>query len=65
MVNQINKLHQAMNAKLFQYAKKVCEMLTTFESFSVHQIPRDKNTQADLLVKLANSQGVSEVKIAQ
>ena len=38
-----------------KYLEKVKELTPTFSSFDIRQIPRSKNTRADLLSKLATS----------
>ena len=38
-------------------------MLTFFEDFSIHQIPKGDNSQANLLAKLASSKGAPETQI--
>lgn len=60
MVIQLNKIFQTKDTRLAQYVKRIHKMLVHFEYFSIHQIPRKNNAQADFLAKLARS---SEVKI--
>ena len=36
-----------------KYLEKVKEIILTFDSFDIRQIPRSKNARADLLSKLA------------
>jgi len=60
MVNQLNCTYQTKDAQLTSYVKKILKMLALFEDFSICQIPRDKNAQADSLAKFASSRGAAE-----
>lgn len=57
MVIQLNKIFQTKDTRLAQYVKRIHKMLVHFEYFSIHQIPRKNNAQADFLAKLASSRG--------
>ncbi|KAJ9544140.1 hypothetical protein OSB04_023847 [Centaurea solstitialis] len=52
VVNQINGDFQAKDSKMMSYLKIVKERIVRFDHFSIEQIPRDQNTQADALANL-------------
>ncbi|KAJ9544344.1 hypothetical protein OSB04_024051 [Centaurea solstitialis] len=52
VVNQVNGDFQAKDSKMMSYLKVVKERVARFEHFSIEQIPRDLNMQADALANL-------------
>ena len=42
-------------AKMAAYLQKVKDLLSTFSSFKIRQVPREQNTQADALARLAST----------
>ncbi|KAJ9544085.1 hypothetical protein OSB04_023792 [Centaurea solstitialis] len=55
VVNQINGDFQAKDSNMMTYLKIAKEMIARFESFSIEQIPRDLNVQADALANLGSA----------
>ncbi|KAJ9546888.1 hypothetical protein OSB04_019431 [Centaurea solstitialis] len=55
VVNQINGDFQAKDSKMISYLKIVKERIVRFDHFSIEQIPRDQNTQADALANLGSA----------
>ena len=55
IVNQMNGEFQAKDSKMTAYLKFAKEKSERFEKFSIEQIPRDQNTQADALANLRSA----------
>ncbi|KAJ9566692.1 hypothetical protein OSB04_002658 [Centaurea solstitialis] len=55
VVNQVNGDFQAKDSKMMSYLKVVKERVARFDHFSIEQIPRDLNTQADALANLGSA----------
>ena len=53
VVGQVNENYEAREDSMVKYLEKVKEIIPTFDSFDIRQIPRAKNIRADLLSKLA------------
>ena len=56
VVNQVLGEYQARGARMAAYLAKVTVKLSTFERGSIEQIPREQNSNADALAKLATSE---------
>ncbi|KAJ9535562.1 hypothetical protein OSB04_un001302 [Centaurea solstitialis] len=52
VVNQINGEFQAKDSKMVSYLKIAKDKIARFDKFSIEQIPRDLNMQADALANL-------------
>ena len=52
-MGQINENYEVREDSMAKYLEKVKELIPTFSSFHIRQIPRIKNTRVDLLSKLA------------
>ncbi|KAJ9561447.1 hypothetical protein OSB04_006607 [Centaurea solstitialis] len=55
VVNQVNGDFQAKDSKMTTYLKIVKDWIARFDHFSIEQIPRDLNTQADALANLGSA----------
>ncbi|KAJ9536516.1 hypothetical protein OSB04_un000310 [Centaurea solstitialis] len=55
VVNQINGDFQAKDSKMMVYLEIAKESIARFEKFSIEQIPRDLNVQADALANLGSA----------
>ncbi|KAJ9552762.1 hypothetical protein OSB04_016807 [Centaurea solstitialis] len=55
VVNQINGDFQAKDSKMMVYLEIAKESIARFEKFSIEQIPRDMNVQADALANLGSA----------
>ena len=53
VVGQVSENYEAREDSMAKYLEKVKEIIPTFGSFDIKQIPRAENTRADLLSKLA------------
>ncbi|XP_025664656.1 uncharacterized protein [Arachis hypogaea] len=52
---QVNGSYQARDSLLQKYLEKVKELTKQFEEVAVQHVPRERNTRADLLSKLAST----------
>ncbi|KAJ9542437.1 hypothetical protein OSB04_028943 [Centaurea solstitialis] len=55
VVNQINGEFQAKDSKMISYLKIAKDKIARFDKFSIEQIPRDLNMQADALANLGSA----------
>ncbi|XP_072094173.1 uncharacterized protein [Arachis hypogaea] len=55
VTSQINETYQAKDPLLQKYLEKVSGLSKDFEEVVVQHVPRERNTQADLLSKLAST----------
>ncbi|KAJ9544334.1 hypothetical protein OSB04_024041 [Centaurea solstitialis] len=55
VVNQVNGDFQAKDSKVMNYLKIIKERIVRFDHFSIEQIPRDQNTQADAFANLGSA----------
>ncbi|KAJ9565054.1 hypothetical protein OSB04_001020 [Centaurea solstitialis] len=55
VVNQINGDFQAKDSKMMTYLKIAKESIARFEEFTIEQIPRDLNVQADALANMGSA----------
>ncbi|KAL5548928.1 hypothetical protein UlMin_004159 [Ulmus minor] len=53
IVNQVNSEYQAKGEKMAFYLEKAKELLGQFDTVTITQIPRNENTNADALARLA------------
>ncbi|KAL5542852.1 hypothetical protein UlMin_010562 [Ulmus minor] len=53
IVNQVNSEYQAKGEKMASYLEKAKELLGQFDTVTITQIPRNENTNADALARLA------------
>ncbi|KAL5547064.1 hypothetical protein UlMin_006751 [Ulmus minor] len=53
IVNQVNSEYQAKGEKMASYLEKAKELLGQFDTVTITQIPRNENTNADTLARLA------------
>ena len=63
IVNQISREYQAHDFKMMAYLSKVKDSLAQFDRYSIQQVPRDKNSNADALAKLASAKDVESLDI--
>ncbi|KAL0290422.1 UNVERIFIED_CONTAM: hypothetical protein Scaly_2670800 [Sesamum calycinum] len=52
---QVEGMYEAKEENMIQYLLQIAELKMSFESFQLTQIPREENTKADCLSKLASS----------
>ncbi|XP_057724044.1 uncharacterized protein LOC130940004 [Arachis stenosperma] len=55
VTSQVNGSYQAKDPLLQKYLEKVRSLSQKFEEVAVHHVPRERNTRADLLSKLAST----------
>ncbi|XP_056688541.1 uncharacterized protein [Spinacia oleracea] len=55
IVNQINGDYEAKDLKMTLYLEKEKKLTSKFKPFSIKQVPRDLNTQADALANLGSA----------
>ncbi|XP_072080951.1 uncharacterized protein [Arachis hypogaea] len=55
VTSQVNGSYQARDLLLQRYLEKVRELTRQFQEITVQHVPREKNTRADLLSKLAST----------
>ncbi|XP_029148809.1 uncharacterized protein [Arachis hypogaea] len=55
VTSQINGIYQARDPLLQKYLEKVKQMTSQFQEVIVQHVPRERNTRADLLSKLAST----------
>ncbi|XP_057721199.1 uncharacterized protein LOC130935456 [Arachis stenosperma] len=55
VTSQVNGSYQAKDSLLQKYLEKVKSLSQKFEEVTVHHVPRERNTRADLLSKLAST----------
>ncbi|XP_016199467.1 uncharacterized protein LOC107640461 [Arachis ipaensis] len=59
VTSQVNGSYQARDPRLQKYLEKVKEITSQFQEVIVQHVPREKNTRADLLSKLASTKSGS------
>ncbi|XP_057739838.1 uncharacterized protein LOC130956919 [Arachis stenosperma] len=55
VTSQVNGSYQARDSLLQKYLEKVKDLSRKFEEVTIHHVPRERNTRADLLSKLAST----------
>ncbi|XP_025635562.1 uncharacterized protein [Arachis hypogaea] len=66
VTSQVNGSYQARDSLLQKYLEKVRELSKQFEEVAVQHVPRERNTRADLLSKLASTKpGVGNRSLIQ
>ncbi|XP_025674240.1 uncharacterized protein [Arachis hypogaea] len=66
VTSQVNGSYQARDSLLQKYLEKVRELSKQFEEVTIQHIPRERNTRADLLSKLASTKpGVGNRSLIQ
>ncbi|KAK0593633.1 hypothetical protein LWI29_020599 [Acer saccharum] len=55
VVRQINGTYEARDRRMLAYLNKVKQLQSTFDEFSIEQIPRTENTRADALANLGST----------
>ncbi|KAK1587454.1 hypothetical protein Q3G72_013021 [Acer saccharum] len=55
VVRQINGTYEARDQRMSAYLNKVKQLQSTFDEFSIEQIPRSENTRADALANLGST----------
>ncbi|XP_025704024.1 uncharacterized protein [Arachis hypogaea] len=55
VTSQVNGSYQAKDPLLQKYLEKVKSLSQKFEEVTIHHVPRERNTRADLLSKLAST----------
>ncbi|XP_061360638.1 uncharacterized protein LOC133304610 [Gastrolobium bilobum] len=57
VIAQVQGNYQEKEALMIKYLEKVRLLLTEFQSFKMEHIPREQNSRADILSKLASTKG--------
>ena len=65
VVCQIKDEYQAREEKMAAYLRKTRELLRSFSSYTISQIPRSQNVEADALAQLTSAKDVDQLKIIQ
>ncbi|XP_057723657.1 uncharacterized protein LOC130939581 [Arachis stenosperma] len=66
VTSQVNGSYQARDSLLQKYLEKVRELSKQFEEVTIQHVPRERNTRADLLSKLASTKlGVGNRSLIQ
>ncbi|XP_072060323.1 uncharacterized protein [Arachis hypogaea] len=55
VTSQVNGSYQARDSLLQKYLEKVKDLSQKYEEVTIHHVPRERNTRADLLSKLAGT----------
>ncbi|XP_015945202.1 uncharacterized protein LOC107470329 [Arachis duranensis] len=55
VTSQVNGSYQARDSLLQKYLEKVKDLSQKFEEVTIHHVPRERNTRADILSKLAST----------
>ncbi|KAK0578575.1 hypothetical protein LWI29_012719 [Acer saccharum] len=55
VVRQVNGTYEARDQRMSAYLNKVKQLQSTFDEFSIEQIPRSENTRADALANLGST----------
>ncbi|KAL0437553.1 UNVERIFIED_CONTAM: hypothetical protein Sradi_0463200 [Sesamum radiatum] len=55
VVKQVEGAYEAKEESMVQYLQQIADLKTKFHYFQIIQIPREENTKADSLSKLASS----------
>ncbi|XP_029145244.1 uncharacterized protein [Arachis hypogaea] len=55
VTSQVNGSYQARDSLLQKYLEKVKDLSQKFEEVTIHHVPRERNTRADILSKLART----------
>ncbi|KAK0580108.1 hypothetical protein LWI29_036450 [Acer saccharum] len=55
VVRQVNGTYEARDQRMSAYLNKVKQLQSTFDEFSIEQIPRSENTRADALASLGST----------
>ena len=55
VVNQVAEVYEAKEESMIKYLKKTTELIDKFETFQLVEIPREHNSDADRLARLASS----------
>lgn len=64
VVGHIRADNEARGEKIVKYLQKVKDLVSTFHSFEIQQLPREENSQANLLSKLVTSIPIDLLKRA-
>ena len=59
VVGQVKGEREVRDVRMQEYLNQARHMQSRFDSFSLHQIPRSRNTHVDSLATLANSSAQS------
>ncbi|XP_072084699.1 uncharacterized protein [Arachis hypogaea] len=66
VTSQVNGSYQARDSLLQKYLERVKELSKQFEEVTIQHVPRERNTRADLLSKLASTKpGISNRSLIQ
>ena len=63
VVNQVLGEYQARGLEMMAYLNKTKDLLAQFTKYTLQQIPRDQNSNADALAKLASAKDADTLNI--
>ena len=63
VVCQITNEYQARGEKMVTYLQKAKDLLSTFSSFTIWQVPKEHNMQADTLARLASTKDAELLEV--
>ena len=63
VMNQVNNIYLARGEKMVAYLEKVKKQLSSFSATSIEVIPRSKNSNVDVLAKLASTRDANLLDI--
>ena len=63
IVCQITNEYQAREEKMAAYLQKAKELLGSFNSYTIRQIPRSQNVEADAPTRLASTKDADQLKV--
>ena len=63
VVNQVMGEYQARGLKMVAYLNKTKDLLAQFDKYTLQQVPRDQNSNADALAKLASAKDADTLNI--
>ena len=63
VVNQVMGEYQARGLKMVAYLNKTKDLLAQFDKYTLQQVPRDQNSNADALAKLASAKDANTLNI--
>ena len=63
VVCQVINEYQAHGEKMVAYLRKAKDLLSVLSSFKIQQVPRERNTQADALARLASTKNFELLEV--
>ena len=63
VVCQVTNKYQARGEKMAAYLQKAKDLLSTFSFYTIQQVPRAQNAQANALARLASTKDVELLEV--